>query len=569
MESTIINSADSENKDIKISTIEWILIVSFIFGGCFLGYHLAPGPKYWDDLLYLHTGWSMEANPLILNRYSTIYLLSFFNLLARGDPILGGRYFGAFISSVILVLVYFNARILAKTRQVFLGLFAVLFLLTFTEFTSDFGVVMADYTVTMMILVGILIFILYWRFGSQRKILLFLLGFIIFLSFKSKETGIILCLLIPSFFIDSGEPLTKRDILIKVGLIVSGCLLGFTLFILLNAIFLKDFLFGLRYSDLRELIGFNTNQMVNQQVITDNYLNYIAPSCMFLLSLIWVIKADDHFKLSNRWLWFSVLGIIPFLDLTCVNGGWPIVIRYLTPAVAILSILAPQIIQIENPFAAPRKNIYLLFIIAGSLIISAIIVGVLYLFVARRAGWGFTYFIVGVLSPIVVCILLFWLCFKRRNNIFSLVIIVTCIGALTAPMAAKNVLEIVSSRTKQDSRFLPFAEFKNGVVCSTGKILISGTIYQNYNILSRGVSSSQWMYDLYFRCHISGDQFDYGQTQEEIFKDLLLNSYDYVFLDDSDYHYLLNQKNQSQEIFNRYLVEVDSNHQFYLLSIQP
>jgi hypothetical protein len=511
----------------------------------------------------------MEALPHILNRYFTIYLLIIFNSIARGDPILGAQYFGAFTSSIIIALVYLNARIIAKTHHFFYGLLAVLFLLTFAYFTGDFGVAMADYTVTMMILAGVLVFILYWRVKSRREILLFLFGLILVLSFKSKETGIIMGLLIPGFFIDAEERLTKRGVFVKLGLILLGCLLGILIFMLHNSIFLKDILFGLRLSDIIELIEFNSNQRVNQQDVKNNYLNYIASNSMFLLSLVSIIKSDDYFKLSNRWLWFSILGIIPFLDLTIANGGWQIVPRYLTPVVAILSILAPQIIQLENSLPTQRRNIYLAFTIVGSLLISGVVTGVLYIFIAQRAGWGFEYFAVGVLSPIVLCFLIFWLCFKKRNNILSIAIIVICIGILTLPIAAHRVYKVLSNQPQPYSRFLPFTEFKSVATCNTGNILISGTIYQNHKVLSRNKSSSRWMYDLFFYCHMTHNQFDYSEIHEDIFSHLLNKKYQYVFLDDTDYHYLVSQKSQSQEIFDRYRVEVDESQRYYLLIINP
>jgi hypothetical protein len=111
MQNTSVISDNSETKAINISLFEWILIIFFIFSCCYWGYRFAPGAIYWDDLLYIHTSWSMEPLPIILNRYFTIYLLNIFNSIAGGDPILGGQYFGVFTTSIILVLVYLNPSI--------------------------------------------------------------------------------------------------------------------------------------------------------------------------------------------------------------------------------------------------------------------------------------------------------------------------------------------------------------------------------------------------------------------------------------------------------------------------
>jgi hypothetical protein len=547
--------SDSEDISINISPVEWCLIIAFILGGCLFGYRFATGPKYWDDLLYLHTAWSMEARPFILNRYLSIYLLGFFNIIAKGDPLLGGQYFGAFTFSAIISLVYINARILAKRFGFFFGLLAVLFLLSLDDFTKGFGVVLADYTVTMMMLMGVLIFLLIRRFKHHRKFLLILFGLILFLSIKSKETGITLCLLIPSFFIDSGKQSTKKDILGQLSLILMGGLIGIILFMILNGIFLGDAFFGLRTTDFRTLIEFNTNQDLFPQDINNNYLYFVSPNIAFLLSLVWIIQSEDYFKSGIRWLWFLVLGIIIFLDLTLINGGWQLIPRYLTPAYAILSITAAQILQLDYPHPEQGKIKYLPYIIIGSLLISGTITIPLSHLIAKHAGWGFDFFAIGILSPIIFCLLLFQLCFRRKNSIFSLILMATCIGALILPRATYNMFLVLSGQTKQESRFLPFIEFKDVVTCEPDKrIFISGTFLQNDRMLSRDSSSSQWMYDLYFRCHTPEKHFYYGNSQEEIYNNLLMNTYDYVFLHGSDYYYIEDQVTQGQEILNRYLV---------------
>jgi hypothetical protein len=393
-----------------------------------------------------------------------------------------------------------------------------------------------------------------------------LFGLTFFIAFRSKETGIILGLLIPGFFIDTGEELTLRRFLIKLGIILSGCFLGILVFMVLNGVFLKAPFFGLHPSDIRELIEFNTAVRVNQQDSTDNYLYYIASNSMFLLSLVWIIKSDDGFKRSDRWLWFSVLGIIPFLNLTNVNGGWRIVPHYLTPAIAILSILAPQVIQFDDSLSTRLKNSHGTIVIAASLLASGIVTSILATLIAGQAGWEFYYVVAGVLSPIALCILIFLLCFKK-SNILNVIAIVACIGALTLPKATYNVFTTVATKPQPYSRFLPFIEFREAVTCTTDNVLISGTIYRKEGLLSRDAVSSWWMFNLFFRCHMTGRQFSYSLSHEDLSKDLASKSYRYIFLHDSDYQYLIDQKDRSHNIMDRYIIKADKSQQYYLLTI--
>lgn len=571
MENNVETTRHSEDKNINISTLEWFLIIVFILGGVFIGYRFVMGPRFWDDLLYMHTAWSMEPKTFILNRYFSIYLLGFFNLIAKGDPFLGSRYYGAFIFSMIPVLIYINARILAKRHHWLIGLLAVVFLFTFSDFVNEFGVVLPDYTVTLLMLAGVLTFLLFHRSKFNINILLVLFGLILVLAFRSKETGITLCLLIPGFFLAKENNPTSKEFFRQSGLMLIGCLLGILLFMLLNGLILKDVLFGLRLSDIREVFEFNTNQRVNPQNINNNYLYYITPNLIFLLSFVWIIKSDDKDKLINRWLLLIVLGIILFLNLTNINGGFNFVHRYLTPAFAIVSIMAAQVLQIEHTPLSHQKNNHLLPIVGGALLLSGIITSLISHSVAKSAGWRFEYFVEGVLSPVVFCILVYWMIFWRKYSVFSLLIIATCIGTLTLPIAIKNVYSKVrSDQTIKDKRFLPFAEFKNEITCdSENRILISGTIFQEHAFLGRDISSSQYMYDLFFGCHTPIEQFYYEKSQETIYQYLFANIYNYVFLDDTDYDFISNQSNQVFEILNRYSIIPSKDREYYLLKINP
>lgn len=557
--------AKNHNKlTITISPIEWVILTAFVLLGCFVGYRFATGPAYWDDLLYLHTAWNHEVDTSILNRYFTIYLLQFFNMIAGGDPLLGGRYFGSFVFSAIVALTYLNARILAKAHHILIGMLSVLFLLPFSSFASEFGIVLADYTVTMMVLLGVLIYLLFLRSLYPSKALLIFFGMIVFLSFKSKENGLFLCVLIPGLLANLGEDLSWKTMANRVGLILVGVFLGFVLVLILDGVILGDPFLGWRSANVEGNINFYLRpQTIIARTKSANYFGYIAPMGMFLLSLVWILKSDDNHRSSNKWLWGMALCLIAFLELMFVYYEF-LTVRYLTPAGAVLSILAPQVLAIEDQSFSPRQAVRYLAFGLGSVLLSGLIVLAFFFFLVRPLGWAFDAFSVAIISPLALCVLLFWLSFRKKDDVFSLVIVVACIGAMTLPSATRQVYEVLTGQMQEKTRFIPFAEFTDEVACGKGKIFISGTIYRQHKMLSRDVASSQWMYNLFFHCHSNLEQFAYSKTQRAMHRMLSSEKYQYVFLDASDYLYLLAMDQDKNTIQNYSLIS-DGHERFYLL----
>jgi hypothetical protein len=561
-----MKSGKKINDFLNLLKIERVLIFTLFIISVFIGFHYASAPKYWDDLLYINTAWNMDKLATIENRYTTIFLLSIFNFFAKGDPLVGARIFGAFTFSTISLLVYMNARLIAKINKIIIGSLAVIMMLTYTVFVKDLGIVMADYTVTLMMLLGVLIYLLYLRTNSQKKVFLILFGFILSLAFKSKETGLILGILIPGFLLDFEPPSHIKDIFKKLGVIFIGVLIGALLFIFLNNILLGDAFFGLRASDINEYIGFNTRNSLGGQNLINNYLGFVFPNSMFFISLIYFLRSDSQAIRKTKWIWLMAMGIVAFLNLTLINGELDTVYpRYLTPAIAVLAILSPQILSlgIDNFTLNKKTNFYA---ILGGLILGLTGTFLLYFFVGKKLHWTFEHLMYGVLIPLVSCILLVWIVFNRKINFYYLFILAALIGTITIPNAVHNLYQLTSNDSQQESRFLPFQPFSQMINCDADKILVSGSIHLRKDLFARDVFSAKWMYNLYFRCHKTNDDFTYENDQDKLYKDLLMNEYDYVFLDKKDIDFLLNQASKSQDIFSKYTLLRDTSGIYYLLS---
>ena len=556
---------DLNNNGFKLHPLEYIGMLVFLLAGCLLGSHYAQGFIAWDDLHYMHTSWSLLVEPNILNRYFDIYLLKFFTAITAGDPFSGARLFGAFISSLTIVLVYLNARILAKTHPFWYGMLAVLFLLSFQLFTTNFGATLPDFTVAMMVAIGVTIYLLYHRLPAHQDLLVILFGLVLFLSYKTKETGLLLGVLIPGFLISEEKILRRRIIIRQLLLILAGVGIGLVLFVILNGLLIKDAFFGFSLSDIRAWLG--QNELSTYVRTTDNYLDVVGLSAPFILALVWALKPDQRFTVNDRLLWLLSIGFIIFLNLTLIKANYNVIPRYVLPVYVVISILAPQAVRTDFIGSSWKERLRMGVIILGSFLIAGLGALTVYYLLARPANWEIKDYLKGIIGPIALLILIAWLVFSKRNTNVSLVVVMIGIGALTLPFAAVYINSVYKGNQvyQSNGRFQPFAEFSNIVTCNPGKILISGSIYETGGKLGRDRSSSWWMYDLYYRCHTQQDQVIFSNSPLKALND----SYQYVFLDVSDYRTLKSNAGAFQEATSLYSINPDSTQTTILLSRKP
>lgn len=559
-----------KSKILNLTMIEWVMILSLVVLGFVLGIRYASGPKYWDDLLYINTAWNMDKVAGLENRYSTVFLLPIFTSLAHGNPLLGAKYFGVFTFMSILALVYINARLMAKSNKILIGLLSVLLMLTFNTFVEDLGVVLADYTVTMMMLIGVLVYQLYFRKARRPGFLLIIFGMILVFSFKAKETGLFLGLLIPGFFVDSEERHPIKNTLRKIGWLAAGILLGILAFIFLDWVFLKDALFGLKPSDVNGFVGLFKENALQGEIPTANYLGYLFSSSVFIISLVYFLRSDPQTILKTRWIWLLAIGVIIFLDLSQIHGNLDTIYpRYLTPVVAFLSILSPQILSCDTSEVSRRGKIWNTLKPAGSLILGAVVTFILYFFVERYIHWTFEYLLSVILIPLASCLLLLaGVFFRSKNSLYQLVM-AFLIGIAVIPGAVHNLYKVPSNNIQVGSRFSPLESFKGSIDCGVDNILFSRSIHSRNDLFARDLSSSVSMYNLYYGCHKTENDLSFEEQQANLYNDLSMNSYNYVFLDSSDIDFLLKQPDKSKDIFSRYHISSDKKNNYYLLSLNP
>jgi len=554
-----------------------VLISTFVFG-CIIGTYYSPGPIAWDDLLYMHTAWNATADTTIMNRYFIVYLLMFFNILARGDPFLGVRMAGAFIFTCTILTIYLNARTLAPSNKALYGSLAVLFMLAYPKFAVFWGVMFPDFVVTMFIMIGVYIYLLYHRSSRFYRAFLFLYGLVFFMAVRSKETGLILVFLVPGFLLQN-ELLTVdhsfsalatqrwkaflRQAFPRLGVVLAGFIFGIGLFIFLNAWVLKSPWFGWRPADFLTLFAFNTREA---DAVRDaqNFFVPFGSSVPFIMAIIAIFKFRNIPRSYFRILYLLPLGLVIFLNFTLIRGAWDVVVRYIIPGLAVTSILAPLSISEDIDKISSSQPYTKWVYVLGSFSLSLIISFLLYRIAARGTDWEWNNFANAIIGPMALCIWIAWAILSKSGSRFSLIFSLVCIGMMTLPSFFHSTYTIYTgaARVASVNRFKPFAVFQNDIkVCPTGKVFISTTIHYSDESrpLSRDALSSLWMFDLYFRCHSNLEQFEFSKPGPET----LEVGYQYLFLHrrDLDNSTIV----LTPEVQRDYILAAESEQKIFLL----
>jgi hypothetical protein len=419
-----------------------------------------------------------------------------------------------------------------------------------------------------MLAAGICLYLLHLRIGRHRTMLAFLFGLLLVLAYRSKETGLMLIVLVPGFLLSETGPGGRAN-LSRLKWIAAGVLAGLIFLAILNGIVLKDPWFGLRPSEYGALIDFNTN--VGFPRTSGDYLGLVGSTgsllAPFLLALVWVFGRDGRDRPEGRWVWLVGVSLIIFLDLTLIRGSWDVINRYLLPVLPVIAVVAAQSIQPHLEGLASRGRFLAPALGLGSLLVVPAAVFLLYSALGRPAGWDFRDFLDGVVVPIALCLLLGWLAFWTKRNLLSAVVVILCAGAITVPAGIQNARYVLSSQLSRDSlnRYIPFELFKDQVACLPGRILISESIFARERTLSRDQQSSRWMFNLYFGCNLDQAAFTFSPSA----LDVLTARYQYAFLDEHDMDNLLGTSGTAEQLAAAYRVLSDEHQRFYLLILKP
>lgn len=505
----------------------------------------------WDDLIYMNLSVHTEGQAWILNRYGHIYLLKIFRLMFF-DTILGCRVYWCFMFAVTATLVYWCGKMLAGKRGVVAGAAAVVLVYMQPMFGREAGSPLADFTVMMLVTAGVFIYLGFLRDRtSKSRWLLMAFGLILFWAVKSKETGICLSVLLFGLGRDTDDKFNFIDLLKDWGWVVAGMAVGSFVLMTFDLIFIGDFLFSVRPSNIEKLFGTNiVGPRIDGQRTIQSWFSFLSARPFFVPFILYVISAFTllkKYKYRDRLVLVMPLFLILFLTFS--RKGWYVVPRYICPVLPVMAIWGAQFFEGFGDIWSKAKSEYGIrrdvlggVLFAGAFVIIAALVApkvsdwAVY-YKLNEAFRGFPHLLYQRLSPeqlfYVLAIMPLCLCgifavriLLDKKNMVSLFLVSLFSLGLVLPCFVESESLMKTAERKSYRRYGVLRKFEDDLKFDKDtKILISQSIHKDSWMMGRDSQAHCHMLNIFL-----GSKLSYDQVIDGTGEDIIKGGYDYAIL---------------------------------------
>ena len=467
------------------------------------------------------------------------------------------------------VLVYWCAKLLAGKKGAMIGLIALLFFCAEPILIEKYvGCTFADFTIMFLNMLGIFVYLVF-IFGEHKHRHLFtmILGLIFFWAVKSKEPGICMGILFLGLGKNEQGIWNISRFAKDMGCICLGMITGFLLLMVLDQIFLKDALFSVRPSNIRQLFAFNlkTRNFFN---LTNSWyaILCLSPSLTaFLLYLLvgFSLPLSSNLSRHKIVLWLIPLVLMVFMITITIKGqarSRPH--YYIIPAIPVISIWAAQFFRFDlNGHLFLKKNnrpIHRGVASAAFVLLAFIVVLVTMRYIAgpiKNAGWeSWNQFYTCIILPLSTTVLLISSIIMRRRGLMALFLASLCLFFVVYRPLVNNLTllrdRVVAKRS--ELRFEPYRVFADELTFNKDvKILISKDIHKRSWMLGREYKSQCWLFNVFFN-----QKFDYDQFVDGSWEDILKGDYTYGFLTSQDWKGI-SQKYNIKHLLKNYKLKTD------------
>jgi hypothetical protein len=498
------------------------------------------GPKSYDELLYLHTAMNLTPDPHILNRYGHIYLLSAFCLLT-GNALEAAKVAWAFEIVTTALCIYVAVRCLCP-GGILPGIVALLMFFSQRWIMMMSGVPYADYTVMMLVAVACALTLGALRArGNPVFLVAFLLGVLSVWTFRSKETGLCVIMLLPCLFMtERGKENPGR----VLRLVLAGMGFCFAVFILLDWLLLGDALFCIRRGSAQALVDFNFKPWTRDRGGFWSAMWSISElKICWILYFMAVFSARQSKAMSCLWPQF----LFPIVFLTILTTSSIVLsmtgneIRYLAPVLPVVCVWVAAYfsrtfdsangvakrttestsgaVHRAGPVLRLLERDGTLFVLAC---LAALILYCLAFFPAARIyankGWGVDSFYSAVYTTLCACGVLLAAGSVFPSDRIRRVLMLSLLLASCMPALRQNLdyLRGGDAVEMSRSRWKPFSDSARAIAPSSLlKIAWSDTIFTKGYVGPRNAASLRWMYNIYFNSALSADHFVYFRSLKE------------------------------------------------------
>jgi hypothetical protein len=518
------------------------------------------GPIYSDELLYIEIGLNNQSAPNYGNRYFHVYLQKLFMAVAP-TPLIGIRVYWAFMIALTTLLVYWSARIFLKESSPLHGLLGVAIFLSYKFLSSYAGVTSVDIAAMMMAMALIFTYLLYQR--TEKKGLLYLLGALTFLAFKTKETTLFANVVLLGFFFDKQGKFAFKNILPILKSYLIGFLGAIGLFILLDSIFLGQPFFAISPATIKEVFENYAYTGGFRKEPVNWYQTYLLDDIMipFLLFVVAGVKLNTRaVSPQKKILWAFPLLLVSFITLNMLKIPWGFIERFYFPALPVIAFLAPQFISI--PDCKDQKSRWQLP--------AAILAVLLLVVVMRQFGmryvtdidWTYGKYLESIYFPILLSVLLGLVILAEKQNLLTFGIILFFLVSWVLPQLSYNYKYIYvepTTNAKFQIKYYPFLEFQQDIAVRedvkmyTTATIFSNTVENEDHMFSDNPYDILGMYDVLFNMRTERDNLTLSYKQEDIPEQILAERYDFMILSTDDWQYL-------QDNYPEVIAELSKNY---------
>jgi len=515
-----------------------------------------------DTLLYIDTGLRGIADPFILHRYTHVFALRVASLLA-GTP-LGGMqlYSGAALAGGTL-LVYFAARSFNPEASVPHAVLAAGLFLANGSIFDQLMAPLVDTTAMLAILAAILVYLLYRR--SPSRVLLLLFGFLFYAALRTKETSIILLILLPGLLWDRGSQTRLRGSIKSLAGVAAGFLLGAGLHILANALLLGDALFGFRLSDYRQFLAIWSDTIGSAAKAGSSFeaLVLAENGLFFVLYFAAGVLRSGKKTMHEALLWVYPLALVVMLIVFSTRTAWQIVPRGFLPGLGVMCVLGAQILPGRDKETGRDRRDQL------KNLIPLILLGLLAVFGLRSHGAvGYATYFRSLALPVlflgIIVALLLYGPPRRLISPFSLLVAPALIGLIGINFGAELMRPAGQNFNRRFEPLLAFeSEFRAG---GELKMFVSESVLPSLAIQPNR-DELQTLMNTGLNIESARDDYTIGTVGYELVEQLARGEYTHVLLTAADYRHLLTMVEDEVGTPDRlpYEVKLDPSQEFVLL----
>ncbi len=576
-----IQKNGSTNWLLKNHLVEGLIILAAFLSAFFILARNAGGPVNSDNLFYMDAGLNGSKSIHTLFYYFHIYLQRIFMDIAP-TPLGGARLFWAFLISSSGVLIYLSVRNFPFRNSRLNAILAVLLFLSSSFIAAYSGRTENDLTAMFMVSAILFFYLLSAGDGFRNPFLIGVIGFLIFLASRSKETAFMIAYIILGFGFLEGDDFHFRDLAKRLPALFIGFACGMLFFILLNSLIVHDPLWGFRPSDINQYFTAVENH-ARWGDVSNNYFNnviFISLLFPFFLYLITGVQSlEKSVSIKFRLPWFYPLILIVFFTVLMIfSSGYKIQVidRLFFPAIPVICIFGSQVLDFR--ILVSRKD-WIWMVVA--ILLAGMVFGFLItIFKISQSitNYSLEVLIPNILLPILISIFLICFLWKNPDRIARLVLPVICVTVFILSSFYQNfqsffIQQPVKQRMEQI--FYPFSVFANRIHYDPGmKFFVSSTINKEQQMLLRRNDEVRSIFNVYFHQNASLDNFitqiGYSPAKqilqyEDPIPEVEKMDYDYALITSSDWERIQKIHGLSDQLLVKYNLHFDDQKSIALL----